>query len=542
MSEIQTMRDLRDRFVAFSFAASDFLIELDPNHNIVFSAGQTRSLIGAPDKSLVGKSCFSLFSNESAEALKAFLRSGQKSGRIGPLMVDLVHIETKAFQKALLMGMYIPENPHIFLTFNATPSFHDFLAAGAYQDVNLLDEKEFEMSAIKAFDEAKREGKTLDVTFLESDHIEKVKANLSPDQAEKFDHKFKMLLKEQSYKGNAASQMNDNKYALIHDTAITGDYIEQKIQQLIKESKPSAGRVDIKTKTAHADMGALNEREARRALLYTMKQFEEMGLDATSTDLSKSFDQYLQENADKITRLKTLVGQQAFKIQFQPIVFLPSEEICHFEALVRFTTNDSPYELIVFGEDIGIAPDIDMAIIKQAIGYISRHKDKTPGLRIAVNISGQSIQSESFFKKLTGIIKETGVSPKNLMFEITESTSIGDLVKVNGFIQVLRKQGFEVCLDDFGAGAASFQYLNGLEIDCVKIDGKYVRDAENSIKDEAMVRNLVRMCKDLGITTIAEMVETEKQMNYLTQIGVDKGQGWLYGKPVDKAEYTKRDA
>ena len=540
MAEPHTMKELRDRFVAFSFAASDFLLEIDKSHKIAFAAGQAKSLSGLSDKQLVGKSCFSLFSKESAESLKIFLKSGQKSGRIGPVMVDIINQETKDIQKALLMGMYIPNNPHIFLALNATQSFHDFLATGGYQDAGLLDEREFEMEAIKAFEEAKREGKELDVTFLESDHIEKAKKNLTPDQADIFDNKFKALLKEQSYKGTAASQMDDDKYALIHDTSITSDFIEKKIQQLVKESQPSAGKIDIKSKTAKADMSSLNEREARRALLYTMKQIEEQGLDAAGTDLNKSFDDYLQENADKITRLKTLVGQQAFKIQFQPIVFLPSKKICHYEALVRFTTNDSPYELIVFGEDIGIAPDIDMAIIKQAIGYIMRHKEKEPDLRIAVNISGQSIQSDSFFEKLTETINETSCSPKHLMFEITESTSIGDLEKVNKFIQVLRKQGFEVCLDDFGAGAASFQYLNGLEIDCVKIDGKYVRDAETSKKDEAMVRNLVKMCKDLGITTIAEMVETEKQLNYLTHIGVDKGQGWLFGKPDDKAEYEAR--
>ncbi len=542
MKEQQTMKELRDRFVAFSFAASDFLLEIDMEHNIAFSSGQVQSLTGFDSKSLKGKSCFLLFSAESAEALQVFLKSGKKSGRIGPLMVDIVHHDTKAIQKAVLMGMYIPDNPHIFLALNATQSFHDFLAMGGHDDVTLLDEKEFEMSAIKAFEEAKRDGKTLDVTFLETDKIEKLKASLRPDQAERFDAQFKALLKEQSYKGSSASQMDESKYALIHNADISSDFIEKKIQQLVKEAQPNAGDVDIKSKTAHADMASLNEREARRALLYTMNQIEKQGLDAAGTDLNKSFDDYLQENADKITRLKTLVGQQAFKIQFQPIVFLPSEEICHYEALVRFTTNDSPYELIVFGEDIGIAPDIDMAIIKQAIGYIQHHKDKVDHLRVAVNISGQSIQSESFFEKLTHTLEETGCSPKHLMFEITESTSIGNLEKVNAFIQVLRRQGFEICLDDFGAGAASFQYLNGLEIDCVKIDGKYIRETENSKKDEAMVRNLVKMCKDLGITTVAEMVETEKQANYLASIGVDKGQGWLFGKPADKAEYTKRDS
>ena len=542
MSDLQNMKDLRDRFVAFSFAASDFLLEIDLAHNVAFSSGQVKSLTGMDSKAIEGKSCFLLFTAESAQALQIFLKSGKKSGRIGPLMVDVVNQETKAIQKALVMGMYIPDNPHIFLTLNATQSFHDFLAMGGHEEAGLLDEKEFEMSAIKAFKEAKRDGKTLDVTFLETEKIEEIKDSLRPDQAERFDAKLNMLLKEQSYKGSAASKMDESTYALIHDTKITPDYIEKKIKQLVKESQPNAGDIDIKSKTAHADMTSLNEREARRALIYTMEQIEAGGLDAAGTDLNKSFDDYLQENADKITRLKTLVGQQAFKIQFQPIVHLPSEEICHYEALVRFTTDDSPYELIVFGEDIGIAPDIDMAIIKQAIGYIGHHKKNNPDLRVAVNISGQSIQSEIFFEKLTETLNETECSPKNLMFEITESTSIGDLKKVNAFIQILRKQGFEVCLDDFGAGAASFQYLNGLEIDCVKIDGKYVREAENSKKDEAMVRNLVKMCKDLGITTIAEMVETEKQLKYLISIGVDKGQGWLFGKPVNKAEYETRDS
>ncbi|HPF79145.1 MAG TPA: EAL domain-containing protein, partial [Alphaproteobacteria bacterium] len=331
------------------------------------------------------------------------------------------------------------------------------------------------------------------------------------------------------------------KYAIIHDTEITPDFIEKKIQELVSRSSTKGEDVGLKSKTVEADMDSLNEREARRALIYTINQIEKNGLDAAGDNLSRGFDHYLHENAAKITRLKTLVGQQAFKLNFQPIVHIPSEDICHYEALVRFTTEDSPYELIVFGEDIGIAPDVDMAILKQAIGYVHHRKKDNPDLRVAVNISGQSIQSESFFTKMLETIDESGCSPKNLLFEITESTAIADLEKVNRYIQRLRQRKFEVCLDDFGAGAASFQYLNGLDIDCVKIDGKYIRDALNSSRDEAMVRNLARMCQDLGVTTIAEMVETQEQLDYLIRIGVNKAQGWLFSKPTAKAEYTRRE-
>lgn len=541
MATEQQQKEMRDKFIAFAFASADFLLEINKQGKIVFTAGQVQSLTGQKSERLVGTDWLALFSKKSHGNLGALLKGVQKAGRIGPLMVDIVNHENHEKHRAMIMGMTMPESPNVYLTLNATESFFDFLAVGDYQDNRLLDEKQFEATAIKAFQTAKKEGKNLDVTFLEMDKIEEYKKNLSFEDANNFSDNFQALLKEQSFEGNAASQVDDSKYAIIHDTEITPDFIERKIQQLVQRSGDSDADVGLKSKTVEADMDSLNEREARRALIYTINQIEKEGLDAAGDNLSRGFDHYLHENAAKITRLKTLVGQQAFKLNFQPIVHLPDEDICHYEALVRFNDEESPYELIVFGEDIGIAPDVDMAIMKQAIGYIQHRVKDNPKIRVAVNISGQSIQSESFFQKMIVALDESECSADNLMFEITESTAISDLEKVNRYIQRLRERKFEVCLDDFGAGAASFQYLNGLDIDCVKIDGKYIRDALNSSRDEAMVRNLARMCQDLGVTTIAEMVETQEQLDYLIGIGVDKAQGWIFGKPTPKAEYLKRE-
>ncbi len=541
MTSEKQQREIRDKFIAFAFASSDFLLEIDKAGKVVFTAGQVQSLTGKSSDKLIGQDCLSLFSKSSRGNLGALLKGVQKAGRLGPLMVDVINLENDKKQRALIMGMTMPESPNIYLTLNATQSFFDFLAVGDYQDSRLLDGKQFEAAAVKAFQTAKAEGKNLDVTFLEVDKIEEYKKDLSFEEASNFNENFQALLKEQSFQGGAASQVDESKYAIIHDTEITPDFIEKKIQELVERTSSTSKDVGLKSKTVEADMESLNEREARRALIYTINQIEEGGLDAASDDLSLGFDHYLQENAAKITRLKTLVGQQAFKLNFQPIVYIPSEKICHYEALVRFSGSESPYELIVFGEDIGIAPDVDMAILKQAIGYVEYRKEDDPDLRVAVNISGQSIQSEVFFTKMLQALDEADCDSRNLLFEITESTAIADLDKVNRYIQRLRDRKFEVCLDDFGAGAASFQYLNGLDIDCVKIDGKYIRDALNSSRDEAMVRNLARMCQDLGVTTIAEMVETQEQLDYLVGIGVDKAQGWLFAKPAEKAEYTRRE-
>lgn len=531
----------RDRFVAFAFASSDFLLEINKDGNILFSAGQVVSLTGHEAQELVGTNWLEIFSQSSKGNLEALLKGVQKAGRLGPLMVDVFNHKTHHRQRALIMGMILPKSESVFFTLNATQSFFDFLAMGDYQNGRLLDSKQFEAAAVKAFQTAKAEGKEIEVTFFETEKIEEYKKHLSIEEANNFTENFQAILKEQSFEGNAASQVDVGKYAIIHDTKITPEYIEEKIQELVVRSAAKGQKdVGLKSKTVAADMGKLNEREARRALVYTINQVEKGGLDAAGQDLSLGFEYYLKENAAKITRLKTLVGQQAFRLNFQPIVFLPNENICHYEALVRFWDDSSPYELIVFGEDIGIAPDIDMAILKQAVGVVERRRVEMPDIRIAVNISGQSIQSESFVEKMLKTLTEYGVQSKNMLFEITESTAIANLEKVNHSLQRLRRRGFEVCLDDFGAGAASFQYLNALDIDCVKIDGKYIRDALNSARDEAMVRNLARMCQDLKITTIAEMVETQEQLDYLVNIGIDKAQGFLFGKSSAKIEYHKR--
>jgi EAL domain-containing protein (putative c-di-GMP-specific phosphodiesterase class I) len=535
-------KEARDRFVAFAFVASDFLLEITKAGDIVFSSGKTLSLTGQDSAALIGQNWLSVFSKKNHNDLKALIKGAQRAGRVGPLMVNVHNVKNDLQQRAIVMGMTIPESPNVFLTLNTAPAFFDFLEVSDFNETRLLDEKQFEESAVRAFASAKKEGKNLDVTFLEAEKIEDYKKSLSVDEANSFNENLNAVLKEQSFEGNNASQMAGSKYAIIHDTDIRPEMIEKKIQNLVKRMSPKADDVSMKTKTVEADMDSLNEREARRALLYTMNQIEKQGIDSAGEDLSGSFDDYLHENATKITNLKKIVGHQAFRLQYQPIVYLPNEELCHYEALVRFEDDleISPYELLTFGEDIGLAPDIDISILKQAIGFVQSNERKGVKVKVAVNVSGVSIQSEDFFKAVIETLDETKCNPELIIFEVTESTEISNLEEVNEYLQALRKRKHEVCLDDFGAGAASFQYLNALDIDCVKIDGKYIRDALNSSRDEAMVRNLVRMCKDLGVSTVAEMVETEEQCQYLTKIGVDKAQGWLFGKPDKKVGYIKR--
>jgi EAL domain-containing protein (putative c-di-GMP-specific phosphodiesterase class I) len=157
------------------------------------------------------------------------------------------------------------------------------------------------------------------------------------------------------------------------------------------------------------------------------------------------------------------------------------------------------------------------------------------------NISGNSLAQDSYVKELRSILKENTWLEEKLMFEITESSRIDDLKAANSFITGLRDLGYQVCLDDFGAGAASFQYLSSLEIDVVKLDGPAIQNAKTMPKGRAFLSALTELCHKLKIETIAEMIEDVDDLKFVRQCGVDYIQGYLIGKPNPNIQVFKGD-
>ena len=119
------------------------------------------------------------------------------------------------------------------------------------------------------------------------------------------------------------------------------------------------------------------------------------------------------------------------------------------------------------------------------------------------------------------------------MFELTESAAIEDLAQADRQIQCLRRAGCEVCLDDFGAGAASLAYLQQLTLDVLKIDGRYIRDLQHGGREATFVKHLVNLCAELNVRTLAEMVETTEAQDAVRAAGVHFAQGWLYGRATE---------
>jgi EAL domain-containing protein (putative c-di-GMP-specific phosphodiesterase class I) len=173
--------------------------------------------------------------------------------------------------------------------------------------------------------------------------------------------------------------------------------------------------------------------------------------------------------------------------------------------------------------------DLDLAVCEAVAEFLARMPSDRP-ISLAVNISGRSITTASFVTRLLNLLINRPLTGR-LMFEITESARIEDLEGVNHVLGGLRRLGYQVCLDDFGAGSASFQYLSALEVDYVKIDGRYVREAAASRRNALMLKSIAGLCGDLGIKTVAEMVETAEQAKLMQELGFDLAQGYYFGRP-----------
>jgi EAL domain-containing protein (putative c-di-GMP-specific phosphodiesterase class I) len=189
-----------------------------------------------------------------------------------------------------------------------------------------------------------------------------------------------------------------------------------------------------------------------------------------------------------------------------------------------------------------LASRIDQWMVERALTWLATNDEARA--RVAywtINLSGQSLGDKSLLAAITGAIKRWDLEPRLLMFEITETAAVANLVEARTFIAELRGLGCRFALDDFGSGLSSFAYLKNLNIDCLKIDGMFVRDALADPVDQAIVRSSNEVGHLLGLTTVAEFVETDEVLQRIRSIGVDYAQGYGIASPMPLDEVLEHD-
>jgi diguanylate cyclase (GGDEF)-like protein len=178
-----------------------------------------------------------------------------------------------------------------------------------------------------------------------------------------------------------------------------------------------------------------------------------------------------------------------------------------------------------------ILPDIDRAVCERAFEQLSRTKLAQGPLRVSINLSGPTLSDPAFLEWLLSAMAKYGIDGGSLVFEITEAAAAANLTQVQHFIRRLTTHGVRFALDDFGTGVSSLAYLKNLEISTIKLDGSYVRDVLTNTRSQALVRAIVQLADAMGITTVAEYVESNGVRDRLAALGIQFGQGFALGRP-----------
>jgi EAL domain-containing protein (putative c-di-GMP-specific phosphodiesterase class I) len=230
-------------------------------------------------------------------------------------------------------------------------------------------------------------------------------------------------------------------------------------------------------------------------------------------------------------------------LAYQPIVEVKTGKVTHFEVLTRLRESkafSNPFQFIEFGENVGLISEFDLKMVVKSMQVIRDMKEKNLKPILSVNLSGFSLSSKVFMDTLENLLVMNRDICPQLMFEITESAKIANKKVTNEYFKKLRNYGIMCCIDDFGTGEATFEYLRNLEVDIVKIDGSYISDeAIRSANGKALLSALGRLCQDLGVKVVGEKVEHLEAVNMLAECGIQYGQGYFYAKPSTDVEILK---
>lgn len=500
--------DTSERFVAFAFAAADLLAEVDYDGVITYAAGAYRSKLGSAPETWVGRPLHDMVAPADHEALDTALAMLAERGRLLPWTLRLAGRQRTEVAVAGLRLAVQGRPPRMCITFALPPA----PLGGVMQATSGY-------ALHRAAEARLRAGNSCELGLLELDGpasgialdvVGPALESLAPDAL--------------------TSEISPGRFGLLGAGGGPSDVaqVAAALERFLRDQGVSA-TVAAQRLPVAAD--GLTRVQAARALRQALDTFARGGLDGISTaGFAGGLAGYVQGAMQHAAAMRLAIKQQRFKLLFQPIVSLADRKPHHLEALLRpepvpGCPANTPQDFVLLAETIGLATELDLAVV----GLACDAAIHSP-YPIAFNLSGQSIQDATFRDRLVAkLIGSPARKAGKLVVEMTETAQLEDVAEAAKTAQILRDMGLPFCLDDFGADV---RILHAMPADIVKLDGSYIAGITSQGRERAFVAGMIEIARAAGAAIVAERVETEEEADALRAIGVDYGQGWLFGRPA----------
>lgn len=257
------------------------------------------------------------------------------------------------------------------------------------------------------------------------------------------------------------------------------------------------------------------------------------------------FTTSMSENLALRLKMKSAIDDaiknKEFELYFQPKVNLSSGECTGAEALIRWVLPNGelvmPDNFLPLAEETGQIIDIGVWVISAACCQLKAWHEQGYAHSMAVNLSVRQFESSDLIWQLTQALEASGVDASYLELEVTETCAMAEPEKTIQVLNSMRELGVKVSIDDFGTGYSSLSYLKKLPVNTLKVDRAFVRDIPEDSDDVAITTAVTQMASSLGLSVVAEGVETEGQANFLNEIGCEQAQGYYFSRPIPIDEY-----
>ncbi len=522
----------------------------DPNHAIMFANSAFCRITGYPLEEVLGRNCRFLQNGDHEQPelrairsslckqneIHAVLRNYRKDGSVFWNDLSISPVPDEYGNVTHFIGVINDitrqRSNQEQLAFRAT---HDELTG--LPNRNLLNDR-----LPQALRQAKRNGKSVALLFLDVDHFKLINDSIGHAAGDQLLKGFAERLISCVRAVDTVSRHGRDEFVLVLKDILQASHVASICENIYRAiGEPFQIQNHIIHTTCSIGI-ALYPQDGQDA--ETLSKFADMAL-YRAKDLGRANFQFFshemnQRTLERVTlesALRGAIAKEQLSMNYQPLVDLHTGQIISLEALLRWSHPElgmvSPDRFISVAEESGLIGAIGEWVLRRACQDMRHWLDLgLPPVRVAINVSPKQFRDEQLGQKIEAALAEMAILPRYLTLEITETVLMQDTASSEATLRHLKSLGIGLALDDFGTGYSSLSYLKRFPFDRVKIDRAFVRDIVNDTEDAALCKTIITMAHSLGIMVIAEGVESEEQCAFLRKNMCDEIQGYLFSRPL----------
>jgi diguanylate cyclase (GGDEF)-like protein/PAS domain S-box-containing protein len=558
--ERRAARLVEDRYASLIANASDAIMIVTLEGYVRFASPASEQTLGVKPHEADGSNLLQLWGGEDSERLRAFLLevAATHERTVGPVEFRIEH--GSALHVLEIVGSNLLADPAVqglalnLRDITERKALEEQLRRLAFHDsLTLLANRSLFRDRVQhAVTLAQRGNHPAVVMFLDLDNFKNINDSLGHDAGDRLLQAVAQRLIKSTRSSDTVARLGGDEFAILLEgttsvadvEALAATLVEQLAQPFAVSATEVRVSASIGVAFSSTELGAEALLSRADIAMYHAKAAGKSQFVTFQPQMQETLLQRLRLEAD----ISRAIGDEEIFLEFQPVVDLGTRSLLGVEALVRWRHPELgvllPSQFLQIAEECGQIVRLGRWVLDNACRELMAWRGSIAGgagLRVNVNVSGRHLQYGDLVHDVAQALRDSGLEPGNLVIELTETTIMHNTEANLGKLHQLKALGVRLAIDDFGTGYSSLSYLHRFPIDILKIDQSFVGRLTNSQSGPELARAVITLADTLGLDTVAEGIEIDKQVEALLNLGCVAGQGYLFSTPGSLEQLSQHE-